>query len=175
MGLTIHWIAAVRSENKRKWGMDDTGMKMRRVIWKENSSADSTVLLEPGSPSIEKTKKKKKTKNNPCSWKAGWGRQLLPKHTRSSASSRGCSRGWALEWQSLKCNLELIFKLEFNLFFKCWFKAFGYQSHEGLKLHLHGAGLPVSFLDNFNIASGLQEPTFSYSWNHSSGEFQAAR
>lgn len=56
--------------------MDDTGIKMRRVIWKENSSADSTVLLEPGSPSIEKTKEKTQQSLQLKSW---MGKTAAPK------------------------------------------------------------------------------------------------
>ena len=59
--------------------MDDTGIKMRRVIWKENSSADSTVVLEPGSPSIEKTNKEKKKKKQSLQLKSWMGKTAAPK------------------------------------------------------------------------------------------------
>ena len=34
-------------------------------------------------------------------------------------------------------------------------KVFGYQGYEGPKLYIHGVGLPVSFLDDLNMAHGV--------------------
>lgn len=34
-------------------------------------------------------------------------------------------------------------------------KVFGYQAYEGSKLYIHGVGLPVSFLDDLNMARGV--------------------
>lgn len=155
MGVIVGWVAAVRGEERVKWGKDNTGKKTRWATLKEDPCSGRTEGVKAHFLFHWR-------KNNHCRWTAGRGRQLLlaalPKYTSMSASSCGGSRGWVPKQQHLK------HQLQFNNCFKCWFKAFGHQGHKGPQLHLHGSW-PSG---QFGYCDWPTESTYSCIWNYAS-------
>ena len=126
-----------------KWGMDAIGKKMKLVIWKENWFADGMAVLESGSPSTEKQTNK-----------------TIPSVEKQDGED-GCSQAyqefcfviWLLQRRSSRTAKPKIPARIGSL--PQMLKVFGYQGYEGPKLYIHGVGLPVSFLDDLNIARGV--------------------
>lgn len=77
MELTVYGVAAVRREERMKWGKDNTGIKTKGAILKEDSCADRMAGVRTYSFLHGR-------ENNPCSSQLD-GKELLlaaiPKHT----------------------------------------------------------------------------------------------
>ena len=105
------------------------------------------VVLESGSPSTEKQTNKQTNKTSPSVEKLD--------------GEDGCSQAhqefhlvtWLLQRQSSRTAKPKIPARIGSL--PQMLKVFEYQGYEGPKLYIHGVGLPVSFLDNLNIAHGV--------------------